>query len=474
MQQRGRHSGRDQLIALIESAASASASQMLVEEQLSDAALLCQPEALTFVPPKDWQSSPDASKLTLHVTEHRVNVADPLQRCAMPFAEYTITVWSGSVSWCVRRRFSDFATLNLDVATAGIPPLKDAPFGGLLSVHPFFQRRHADALEAWLHAVCRSSPEALRTLSLATFLEIDRFHPACAPRLLREARWGRRPPSPTEVTVLNYNMAPARPRRFNAHRRRILCLHGWGEDMDVFRAQTSQLRVALPHFDFFFIQAPSTSEALSGLPLSELAAPVYSKWCEADAADTVSDISSSITSVPSTPAQRGSMPSIGADRADPASVPSKSKGCPAAAAERDALDGVERCADVVREMVLANGPFDAVLGVAQGGVLVALLSALQRGFAPPKPFGLPELPCLWKVRKTRVGHTMVGRLRPAHRVPFLARCPRAAQPQGGASLLSSSLRPLHHRLRCSSPAGLLRPSGSRRSSTRGSPCRLFT
>lgn len=458
------NSDRDQLIALIESAASASASQMLVEEQLTDTALLCQPDVLSFVPANEWQSSPDASKLTLHVTEHRMRVADPLQRCAMPFGEYTITVWCGSVSWCVRRRFSDFAALSLEVATAGIPPVKNALLGGLLSFHPFFRRLHADALEAWLQAVCVAAPEALRTLPLAAFLEIDRFHPACAPRLLREARWGRRPPSPTEVTALNCNMATAR--RFNA-RRRILCIHSWGDDMSVFRAQTSRLRVALPRFEFVFIQAPVTSEALAGRSLTELTAPAYSKQWEADAADTASDISSSIASVPASPKGPGSMLVLAADLS---SVPSKSRECPAAEAERNALDGLERCADLVREIVLASGPFDAVLGVAQGGVVAALLSALQRGFAPPMPFGLSELPCLWKVRKARGEEAVVVRLRPSTLI--IAGCP--IQSAESRCFSHPRPRPLRYRLLWLSPAGGLRPIGSRPSSTQGSPCLLST
>ena len=375
-------SGRDQLIALIESAASASASQLLVEEHLVDTALLSQPDELTFVMPKQWTPSTDISKLTLHVREHRVCVMDPLQRCAMPFGEYNITMWCGSVSWCVRRRFTDFCNLKaaLEVDIEAIPTLKNEPLGNLLSINLSYRRWRAEALEQWLHAVCSSSKLALKVMHLASFLEIDKFHPSRAPRLLREARWGRRPPSPNDVTVMHHGFPASR--RFT-NLRRILCIHGWGTEPHVFRAETSRLRVALPQFEFVFLQAPvmRTPSAEESIPC--IITNVLNQY------DTHHSDAHSFLEPSSERKLQG---------------PTTSGECQDANAERQNLESVKRMSELILELVSTSGPFDAVLGVAQGGAIVSLLSALQRGFAPPNPFGLPELPCLWTVRNFHWSH----------------------------------------------------------------------
>ena len=107
---------RRRLQALINSAASRSASILLVEEDLEDIPQLNPPAALAFVAPERWEAEGAGSdqRLTIAVAGSRLSLS-PLERCLLPFAEYTITVHCDNEAWSVRRRFSAFVQLLADL-----------------------------------------------------------------------------------------------------------------------------------------------------------------------------------------------------------------------------------------------------------------------------------------------------------------------------------------------------------------------
>ena len=104
---------RRRLQALINSAASRSASILLVEEDLEDIPQLNPPAALAFVAPERWEAEGAGSdqRLTIAVAGSRLSLS-PLERCLLPFAEYTITVHCDNEAWSVRRRFSAFESTS--------------------------------------------------------------------------------------------------------------------------------------------------------------------------------------------------------------------------------------------------------------------------------------------------------------------------------------------------------------------------
>ena len=416
---------RRRLQALINSAASRSASILLVEEDLEDIPQLNPPAALAFVAPERWEAEGAGSdqRLTIAVAGSRLSLS-PLERCLLPFAEYTITVHCDNEAWSVRRRFSAFVQLLADLGEtrwepellAALPPLRRTLLGCASSLNPAFRRARAAALQHFLHALAAVRPSPLRAPPLADFLGVTLFHPARRPRLLREPRWGDGEEATPPV-------------------RRILCLHGRRSNAAAMRAQSERVRAALPAYEFVFLEAPMRAPAAADVAVSGLADPPYFEWWAEPSADAAAAAAAASAG--------GSAGGVDA----------------AAAAEAEAallrLEGLHRSAVAVASLAQARGPFCAALGIGEGATVAAVLTALQRGFAPPRPFGLPELPCLWDAVVLGGGAAPVRTNHAATAPPSLRMTPRPRPPRPhrptSASSRSSSRR-CRARRSTSSPA----------------------
>ena len=201
------------------------------------------------------------------------------------------------------------------------------------------------------------------------------------------------------------------------------------------RAQSERVRAALPAYEFVFLEAPTRAPAAADVAVSGLADPPYFEWWaepSADAAAAAAAVSAG-----------GSAGGVDA----------------AAAAEAEAaplrLEGLHRSAVAVASLAQARGPFCAALGIGEGATVAAVLTALQRGFAPPRPFGLPELPCLWDAVVLGGGAAPVRTNHAATAPPSLRMTPRPRPPRPhrptSASSRSSSRR-CRARRSTSSPA----------------------
>ena len=123
---------------------------------------------------------------------------------------------------------------------------------------------------------------------------------------------------------------------------RILCLHGYGQNGEFFRARTGALRKALKSADFHFIDAPFEARA---------------SFISADA--------------------------DGANGRGPALGWWDFEGERPATSAR--YVGLDRTLDEVRSTIETDGPFDGILGFSQGATLAAMLCLLPPG-PPPVAF----------------------------------------------------------------------------------------
>ena len=150
------------------------------------------------------------------------------------------------------------------------------------------------------------------------------------------------PPSRSATVVASAAApAPATPSR----KARILCLHGYAQNADFFRARTGSVRKAIKSVaEFTFVDAPfdATGEFLK---------------------DTDAD-------------ERGSM--LGWFNAEEGSRPAISR----------KYRGVAESLALVRKTLADDGPFDGILGFSQGATLASLLCGMPPGPPPSMRFAI--------------------------------------------------------------------------------------